>query len=218
MSALMLYTVNLGVAAQDMDFDGALRAALERAPLLQARGASVQGAQALQTSAAQLPDPKLTLGIDSLPVNGPNRGSLSRDDFTQRQIGWTQDVPNRAKRAARADAAQARTERERALLQMEQLTVRHETGLAWLASHFSGKRLALFDELIVQQELMKRPPRPNWQQEKSTRPTSAPLSLKHWPWQTGAMSCSAKQRNPAPCCAAGLAMQPAREDRHRNSR
>lgn len=156
MSALMLSAVNLGVAAQDMDFDGALRAALDRAPLLQARGASVQGAQALQTSAAQLPDPKLTLGIDSLPVNGPNRGSVSRDDFTQRQIGWTQDVPNRAKRAARADAAQARTERERALLQMEQLTVRRETGLAWLASYFSGKRLALFDELIVQQELMKK--------------------------------------------------------------
>ena len=154
-AAAALFSAHLGVSAQGLDFDGALRAALERAPMLQARSASLQGAQALQASAAQLPAPKLTLGIDSLPVTGPNRGSLSRDDFTQRQIGWMQDVPNRAKRAARADAALARTEREQALLQMEKLTVRREAGLAWLASFFAEKRLALFDELITQQKLLQ---------------------------------------------------------------
>ena len=154
-AAAALFSAHLGLSAQGLDFDGALRAALERAPVLRARSASLQGAQALQASAAQLPAPKLTLGIDSLPVTGPNRGSLSRDDFTQRQIGWMQDVPNRAKRAARADAALARTEREQALLQMEKLTVRREAGLAWLASFFAEKRLALFDELITQQKLLQ---------------------------------------------------------------
>ena len=142
-------------SAQPIDFNGALNAALQRAPQLQARSASVQGAEALQTSAAQLPDPKLTLGIDSLPVTGPNRGSLTRDDFTQRQIGWMQEVPNRAKRAARTDAALARTERERALLEMEKLAVRREAGLAWLSSFFAEKRLALFDELITRQQLLQ---------------------------------------------------------------
>jgi outer membrane protein, heavy metal efflux system len=143
------------VSAQGIDFNSALTAALQRAPQLQARSASVQGAEALQTSAAQLPDPKLTLGIDSLPVTGPNRGSLTRDDFTQRQIGWMQDVPNQAKRAARADVALARTERERALLEMEKLAVRREAGLAWLASFFAEKRLALFNELITRQKLLQ---------------------------------------------------------------
>ena len=142
-------------SAQPIDFNGALNAALQRAPQLQARSASVQGAEALQTSAAQLPDPKLTLGIDSLPVTGPNRGSLTRDDFTQRQIGWMQEIPNRAKRAARTDAALARTERERALLEMEKLAVRREAGLAWLTSFFAEKRLALFDELITRQQLLQ---------------------------------------------------------------
>ena len=144
-----------GASAQGIDFEGALRLAAERAPLLQARRASVQGATALQTSAAQLPDPKLTLGIDSLPINGPNRGSLTRDDFTQRQIGFMQDVPNRAKRAARAEGALARTQREQALLQTERSTIRRETGLAWLAHYFAEKRLALFDSLNGHHRLLQ---------------------------------------------------------------
>lgn len=154
-AAAALLSANLGVSAQGLDFNGALRAALERAPALQARSASVQGAAALQTSAAELPDPKLSVGIDSLPINGPDRGSLTRDNFTQRQLGWTQDVPNRAKRAARADAALARTEREQALLQMERLAVRREAGLAWLARYFADRRLLLFDELIAQQRRLQ---------------------------------------------------------------
>lgn len=139
---------------QTLDFDAALRIAAEQAPSLKARVATAQGASALQTSAAQLPDPKLSVGIDSLPINGPDRGSLTRDNFTQRQIGWSQDVPNQARRAARSDAALARTEREQALLQMDKLTVRREAGLAWLGRFFADKRLSLFDELIAQQRVL----------------------------------------------------------------
>lgn len=156
LSAIALGATHASASAQTLDFDSALRAAEQRAPQLQARSAGVRGAQALQAGAAQLPAPKLTLGIDSLPVTGPNRGSLTRDDSTQRQIGWMQDVPNRAKRAARADAALARADREQALLRLEQLNVRRETGLAWLASYFAAKRLASFDELINQQALLQR--------------------------------------------------------------
>lgn len=155
-SALVLLNTELSAAAtRGLDFDGALRAAQERAPMLQARAASVQGAAALQVSAAQLPDPKLMLGIDGFPINGPNRGSLTRDDFTQQQIGWVQDVPNRAKRAARSDVAHARTEREQALLETERLTVRREAGLAWLARHFAEKRLALFSALTGHHRLLQ---------------------------------------------------------------
>lgn len=154
--ASVLWTFGTGASAQKLDFDTALRIAMERAPSLQARSASLQGATALQTSAAQLPDPRLGIGIDSLPVNGQNRGSLTRDDFTQRQIGWEQDVPNRAKRAARSEAAAARTERERALLNAEQLAVRREAGLAWLARYYADKRLVLFGELNSHHSLLRQ--------------------------------------------------------------
>ncbi|MBC7608674.1 MAG: TolC family protein [Polaromonas sp.] len=150
----MFNALGANVSAQGLDFETALRTAQERAPSLQSRIATLKGATALQTSAAQLPDPKLSIVIDSLPVNGQNRGSLTRDDFTQRQLGWEQDVPNRAKRTARAEFAVARTERERALLQAEQVAVRREAGLAWLARYYADRRLILFGELNSHQQLL----------------------------------------------------------------
>ena len=153
-AAVLLTAASGTLAAQGLDFNAALQAAAQRAPTLQAQMASLQGASALQISAAQLPDPRLSIGIDSLPINGPDRGSLTRDDFTQRQIGWEQMVPNRAKRAARTDAAQARTARESALLQTEQLAVQREAGLAWLARYFAERRLALLGELDAHQTLL----------------------------------------------------------------
>ena len=134
-----------------LDFNSALRAAEQNSPVLRARTASTQGVAALEASAALLPDPKVTLGIADFPVNGPNKGSLTRDNFTMRQIGVSQDVPSRAKRAARAEVASARTERERAMQRLDALTVRRETGLAWIARFYAEKRLALIDTLIDQQ-------------------------------------------------------------------
>lgn len=134
-----------------LDFDTALRTAAQQAPMLRARAAGTQGATALQTSAGLLPDPKLTLGVQDFPVSGPAQGSLTRDNFTMRQIGFSQDVPNRAKRAARAELAQARTDRERALERVEAQTVRRETGLAWIARFFAEKRVALLASVVAQQ-------------------------------------------------------------------
>ena len=149
-------TFGAHASAEKLDFTTALRIATARAPSLQARTAGLQGATALQTSAAQLPDPKVSVGIDSLPVNGQNGGSLTRDDFTQRMIGWEQDVPSRAKRAARSEQAIARTGRELALLQIERLSVRREAGLAWLARYYADKRMALFGQLTSQHNLLRQ--------------------------------------------------------------
>lgn len=153
-----LLAASLAASAQDklppLDFAAALRLAQERAPSLQARRLAVQGAAGLQTSAGQLPDPKLSIGLDSLPINGPTPFSLVRDNFTQRQIGYAQDMPNQAKRAARREFAQARTDREQALLQVERLGIRREAGLAWLAAYFAQARLELFTEHIAHQQVL----------------------------------------------------------------
>ncbi len=151
---LVLALWNTAATAQTgpaLDFASALRAAEQHAPLLLARAVSTKGAAALQTSAGLLPDPKLTSGVQDFPISGPVQGSLTRDNFTMRQISISQDVPNRAKRAARVEMAQARTDRERALARVEALAVRRETGLAWIARFFAEKRLALLATLVAQQ-------------------------------------------------------------------
>ena len=145
------HTASNAQAGPALDFASSLRAAEQHAPMLRARAASTQGAAALQTSAALLPDPKLMLGVADFPVSGPAKGSLTRDNFTMRQIGLSQDVPNLAKRSARAEVALARTDRERALERLEALAVRRETGLAWIAGFFAEKRLALMSTVIAQQ-------------------------------------------------------------------
>ncbi|MGH6625615.1 MAG: hypothetical protein ACRECD_03555 [Burkholderiaceae bacterium] len=89
---------------------GSADQAIEQASALRARSAGLTGAAALQTSAAQLPDPRLTLGVDNLPANGPDRFSLTREFMTMRQIGWTQDAPNRQKRLAHREAEAAKKE------------------------------------------------------------------------------------------------------------
>jgi hypothetical protein len=56
-------------------------------------------------------------------------------------------VPNRAKRAARAAGAQARAQRERALLAVVQLAAQRDATLAWLALHYGQRRVAQLGEL-----------------------------------------------------------------------
>lgn len=152
----LLSAVTQCVQAQNLSFEQAIVISMARAASLNAKLASVRNAASLEKSAAQLPDPKLTVALDSLPINGPNRTSLTRDDFTERKIGWDQEVPNAAKRAARAEVAQARTLREKTQLQTERLSVRREAGLAWLGAYFAEKRLMSFEAMERQQQLLQQ--------------------------------------------------------------
>ena len=142
------------LAQAGLSFDETARLAREQAPTLAAQQQALAGAQAAEPAAATLPDPRLTVGIDNLPVTRPDRGSLTRDFMTMQRIGLMQEVPNAAKRQARAAGAQARVERERALLVVAELAVRRDAALAWLATHFAEQRLAQIDALARENETM----------------------------------------------------------------
>jgi outer membrane protein TolC len=140
-------------AVAALGFDEATRIALEQAPALMAQQQALAGAQAAQPAAGALPDPKLTLGVDNLPLSGADRLSLTRDFMTMQRIGLMQDVPNAAKRLARGEGAQARIERERALLALAELAVRREAALAWLGVLFAERRAAGLAELELENRL-----------------------------------------------------------------
>lgn len=142
-------------AQAGLSYDQALQRATERAPMLAARRAAVDGATQLRTSAGELPDPKVLVGIDGLPISGPMRWNIAAEPMTQRAVGWMQDVPSAAKRAARRQGAEARAEREQALLTMEQLAVQREVALAWLARWYAEQRLASFRHLDDENRLLR---------------------------------------------------------------
>lgn len=141
-------------AAQSLSFAAAQALALERAPVLAARRAALEGALAQRTSAGELPDPRLSVALENLPISGPMRWSFSEEPMTQRSFGWMQEVPNAAKRAAWREAAQAKADRERAMLMADGLMVRREVAQAWLARWFAERRLAAFAALEAESRFL----------------------------------------------------------------
>lgn len=150
---LMLLCLPLGASA-GLSFDETTLLARDQAPSLMAQRSAVAGAQALKPAAGTLPDPRLIVGVDNLPVSGADKFSLSRDFMTMQRIGLMQEVPNSAKREARAAGADARVQREIALLSAAQLSVQRDAALAWLAVYFAERRVARLDELERENRLL----------------------------------------------------------------
>lgn len=128
--------------APALSYTEALELARQAAPALRAQQATLAGSSALAPAASTLPDPRLSVGVENLPIAGPDRWSTTRDAGTMQRIALMQEMPNRAKRDAREQAAQARVERDRAMLAATELAVRRDAGLAWLAVHFAEARLS----------------------------------------------------------------------------
>jgi outer membrane protein TolC len=146
-----------GLAAADpLTFDAALDLATRTSPDIAVETASVEAAQSTSVAAGRLPDPKLTVGVENLPVTGEEKGSLTRDFMTMRKVGLMQEVPNSGKRESRVAAATADAERARAQRRVSILMVRRDTALAWLARYYLERRGALFDELDRENQLFEQ--------------------------------------------------------------
>ncbi|MEO5669081.1 MAG: TolC family protein [Ramlibacter sp.] len=120
--------------------------AVARSQQLAAYDAGFRAAREMAVAAGQLPDPVLKVGIDNLPVNGPDRFSLSRDFMTMRRIGLMQELTGRDKRDLKVERAlqdAGRIEAERALAAAN---VRKETALAWLERYYGELVLDLLHE------------------------------------------------------------------------
>jgi outer membrane protein TolC len=142
--------------APALSYAEALDLARQGAPALRTQQAALAGSSAAVPAAGALPDPRLQVGIDNLPVTGPDAWSTTRDFMTMQRIGLMQEVPNRAKREAREQLAQARHERDRAALMLAELAVRREAGLAWLAVFFAQARIAEVDALARENRLAQQ--------------------------------------------------------------
>ncbi|OJZ03904.1 MAG: hypothetical protein BGP20_00725 [Thiobacillus sp. 63-78] len=153
-AALAVLLAGLSPAGHALTFDGALRLAETHAPQLKASEESLAAARSLQIPAGALPDPRLVLGVDNLPIEGTDRYSLTRDAMTMQRIGLMQEFPNAAKREARVAAAQGQVALSEAEARIARLTVLRETAVAWIARHSVERQLARIDALTAENRLL----------------------------------------------------------------
>jgi len=152
-----LLVLSMGAAAavnaEALTFETALRIATQSSPDIAVQTTNVAAARSASTAAGRLPDPKLAVGIDNLPVTGADQWSLSRDFMTMRKVGVMQEVPNGARREAQVAVAVAAVARAEAERRVSILTVRRDTAAAWLDRYYLEKRASLFDELEHENDL-----------------------------------------------------------------
>jgi len=130
-------------SATPLSLDTALQMAVQRSEATRAARAGVLSTAEASQAAAQLPDPTLRIGVDNLPVTGPDRLHTTRDSMTMKRIGISQEWLSADKRAARQAAADAAVSRETVQVQAAAAETRLQTALMYLDAFFAGEALKL---------------------------------------------------------------------------
>ena len=138
-----------------LSFAEAREIAEQQSPRVSAQRLQIDAVESAQKAAGTLPDPKLSVGLENLPISGMDRWSLTRESMTGQRLALMQEVPNQAKRAAKVASAQARVERERAALVLQRLQIRQELGLAWIAAQAVEQREQLLTELLAENQRLQ---------------------------------------------------------------
>jgi outer membrane protein TolC len=145
--ALMIHCGAL--AAQPLSLAEALRIGDAQSPRLAAQRQALTSAAEQARRADELPDPKLRLGIENLPVSGEDRFKTDRDSMTMRVIGLAQDFPNSAKRAARGQRAERSRSVEQATLSSQRAMLHRDVAAAWLDAHFAERGREALERLVA---------------------------------------------------------------------
>jgi cobalt-zinc-cadmium efflux system outer membrane protein len=152
-AALIMGALSFSELASALTLEQALSAAEQEAPSLDAQAANLQAARSAAIPAGELPDPKLKLGLQNVPIEGEQQWRLDEDFMTMQMVGVMQDVPNRAKRRARVEAAEAGVALANVQQTVERLKVRQETAEAWIAAFSVEQKLRLFKQLYDENRL-----------------------------------------------------------------
>jgi outer membrane protein TolC len=120
--------------------------AVERSRQLVAQDYAAAASREMAVAAGQLPDPVLSAGIDNLPVNGPDRLSLTSDFMTMRRVGVMQEFTRADKRQSRAERYEREAEKSLAEKSMTVASIQRDTALAWLDRYYAEAMAAVIAE------------------------------------------------------------------------
>jgi outer membrane protein TolC len=145
---LLAIALPLDAAQPTLTLPEAQRLAAERSRQLAAQDSVVTASREMAAAAGQLPDPTLKVGVDNLPVNGPDSFSLTRDFMTMRRIGVMQEFTREEKRHLRAQRFEREAEKSIAEKHATVASIYRDTALAWLDRHYAEAMAAIIAEQI----------------------------------------------------------------------
>jgi len=138
------------LAAQPLSLDEALRAGVAQSPRLAAQRSALGAAAQQVGRAAELPDPRLRVGLENLPLTGPGKFRYDSDFMTMRSIGLVQEFPNADKRAARGARSERIRDTEHAILAAQHAALRRDIALAWFDLHYAIRARGILGALAGQ--------------------------------------------------------------------
>jgi len=149
LALLLSSLVSSPVSADEPPFTlaEAQRVALSRSKQLEASQLGVSASKALAIAAGERPDPVAKIGLENLPINGPERFSVQRDFMTMRSVGIMQEITRPSKLRARAAESEeavrlAEVKKVQALVEL-----RRDSALAWLNRYYAEAA----DRTVLQQ-------------------------------------------------------------------
>ena len=172
--ALAVWISIAPVAAQSqtptLGFEEALRLAAERSQALVASDAEVQAARERVAAAGQLPDPTLKIGVNNLPIEGPDRFSLTRDFMTMQSVGVMQELTRTDKRQARLRKAEVDIETGLISRQAQLAELQRETALAWLERSYLESVRDLLRRQVDEADLLTQAAEVTYRAGRSNQP------------------------------------------------
>ncbi|KEA54276.1 heavy metal RND transporter [Mangrovibacter sp. MFB070] len=137
-------------AAQATTLEASLQAAQAWSAGLSANAHQVNALENMAVSAGQLPDPKLLVGIDNVPVQGNNSHRLTREGMTMEKIGISQTWVSGTKRQRKVDTLQAQAREVESGKGVILAQLQRDTAQAWLTLAIARKTLAAIDEQLAE--------------------------------------------------------------------
>ena len=133
----------------------ALAIATRDSPMLAAQRSAIAAASEATVSARELPDPKLKLGIDNFPLDGPEKYSVTRDFMTMRRIGVAQEFPRAEKRELKGQRAGHQLAREHAVLGDTRAVLRRDVATAWMERYYAEQMAKVVEEQYAETVLQR---------------------------------------------------------------
>ena len=153
---LIVVAASASWAADPLTLTEAQSIAASRSQQLVAQGALTAAARDQAVAAGQLPDPVIKFGIDNIPVNGPDRGSLTRDFMTMRRIGIMQEITRSEKRQLRSERFERDALRVQAQRELTLANLRRDTALAWQDRYYAKAMRELVQQQVEEARLQEQ--------------------------------------------------------------